>query len=267
MEEKNYLKLNLKKDVYETIVNGATSLTFEMTPFYFSKFTDSKHNTIDDLKNDANHFKNFDGVIFTCAGGEPIEFDTVLGIGFTNSETPEFILDFSPFLLEYDEPVEVDVEKFIEPETSDKLNEDTTVDLSELEFTDVDDVKSEHVPEEDIEVEDTTDIKVSTDTDKIIEDFYNNEKVYIVNRLNITVAPMGRVFGCKKYLPCSNEHPHSLSFEKVIIKNDANEISDKFVKILKSDFVFVNPSKTEITEDGFVFYIKTLNRQTLLNWF
>ena len=40
------LKLNLKKDIFEQVVNGHISyLTFETTPFYFSRFTTSNNNS------------------------------------------------------------------------------------------------------------------------------------------------------------------------------------------------------------------------------
>lgn len=116
------LKLNLKKDIFEQVVNGHTSyLTFETTPFYFSRFTTSKNNSIEDVKNDPTLFKTFDKVQFACSG-ETIECD-VKKLDFTTSLEPNHE---TSFYLEFD--------SHVKPEEKSETETNPTIDFIINEF-------------------------------------------------------------------------------------------------------------------------------------
>lgn len=91
--ELKLLKLTVKKDVLDNIVNnGLDSVVFEATPFYMSKFTTSKKNTVEEVLKDKTLMKEFDSVEFMCSG-DRYEFE-LKEIDLIDDETPVFTVTF-----------------------------------------------------------------------------------------------------------------------------------------------------------------------------
>lgn len=284
------LKLNLKKEIFEKVTSGQISdLKFETTPFYFSRFTTSKNNTVEDVENDPTLFKKFDKVQFACSG-ETIECD-VKRLTFTTSleENHEisFYLVFDSHIkshenLEsetYTETYEDYKENVVETEvvyddtkTEDVINE-TPVEISEI-----DEPKTEF----EVEVEDTTlldnsdivyeeiDEEIDENSELIevtISEFINKHNVYCVNNSTVKIGYKGKVWGSadNKSLPIKNEHDHCVKLEKLVIDNYKNLLNE-IDKLTKSGYLFVDVEHSKIDKGIIELYVKNVSKLETLNW-
>ena len=91
--ELKLLKLTVKKEILDNIVdNGLDTVTFDASPFYMSKFTTSKKNTVEEVLKDKTLMKKFDSVEFMCSG-DRYEFE-LKEIDLIDDETPIFTVTF-----------------------------------------------------------------------------------------------------------------------------------------------------------------------------
>ena len=273
------LKLNLKKDIFEQVVNGHTSyLTFETTPFYFSRFTTSKNNSIEDVKNDPTLFKTFDKVQFACSG-ETIECD-VKKLNFTTSLEPNHE---TSFYLKFDSHVKPEEKSETETEENavetEVPNDETSKPEEVVDESNVE-VSENNIPEIEVETEKTSLLNDTVKIDEVVEvddtnptiDFIINEfvhkhNVYCVNTSNVKVGYKGKVWGCykDKSLPINNEHDHCVTLEKIII-NDYTNLSSEIDKLTKSGYLFVDVEHINIDKRIITLYVKNVSKLEMLNW-
>lgn len=260
------LKLTLKKEIFENIkYRGFNLITFETTPFYFSKFTSNKRNTVEDVTNDPSLVKSFDNVEFLCCG------ETL------TCSNPQIKIENNLFCVSFDTPDEV-VENTIEPndvveetpvvETVDKQEQETTTEVVEPvvepkeeveDTTSIEDVKSE--PENENKEE-------SISVYGVIENFLNKSTVIVVGGGIARVMSNGRVMGSDKSLPSRNEHLQDLILKSTVIEFDSPfDLSDKLNELSNKGYLFV--SQLDITSlDKGILKLKSrvVTRLDMLRW-
>lgn len=262
----NILKLNLKKDIFEKVKNdGFSGLSFETSPFYFSRFTTSKNNTVDDLKKDPSLFKKYDKVMFSCSG-ETCEYD-VLNIGL-NSDGTEFVLEFNN--PEVEEKIEEKVDDEHVPnaeEVKEMVIEQGVDDYIEK----AEELIKENTEnnEEITEVEDTTLVPELPETDNVdvedcLIDFYNSPNTYCVNNKRVVIGYLGRILGCDKRFISTNEHDVVLMLETKVFNTD--KLDEELSKYVGKDFVFVYPDGVRIFEDTVEIPLKKVNMLEIYKW-
>ena len=259
------LKLNLKKEIFENVKNGQEKLYFEANPYHFSRFTTSKKNTVDDIKANAELFKQFDVVSFTCAG-ETIECP-VKRIEL-NEDGSEFVLVIKG-VSNCDDVVEENVAEHVptipelkETQVEEEVNsiiESANEVLAENENT---------ISESEVEVEETTSVPEIPDTDNvnvenILSDFYQKPTVYCINGFRLVIDRMGKVVGAHETMPAKNEHPQSFSLEMKSFKVD--ELADELNK-LSRNYVFIYPSGVKVNGDVVEIPVKLITRLEVLQW-
>lgn len=291
-ENKNVLRLNLKKDLFEKVKNGDLNvLTFETTPFYFSRFTSSKYNKIENVLEDKSLFRDFDSVIFQCSG-EHVEYDCV-SVGFTDDETPEFILNFSNNEIDdmiidnmtiysenYQEISEdvIEIKQNVEYVEHEESQDEEIEHVQEpIEETNVETgPETEHVDtkEEDTEVEDTTmltmcpNIISGADSERIFDKIINKSNVFHVKSSMIRVGYHGYISGCDKKLPCRNEHEYMVKLNKMIISyTDVNDFENKLDELTNKNYVFICFRDSYFNENcEYEIMIGIVDKLTVLNW-
>lgn len=248
--EMNVLKLVLKKNTFENIVNEhLDTLRFETSGFYMSKFTTNKHNTVDDLRNDVTLFKSFDSVEFSCVG-QKLEF-AVSSIVLTDGDNPEFEL------------------KFVNDTINDFDDEDSGV-VDTRDDSDINNEWIETVPEVDREVGVVPDVEVETpvevpvetpvktpatkkekkiDTlDEILKVMGKNDNVYLINNRSLKIGYMGKIYGCDKVLTgAKNEHTYDFGLTTHTFDVD-KELQNKLVELVHSGYVFINPNESKVED-------------------
>lgn len=135
--ELKLLKLTVKKDILDNIVdNGLDKVTFDASPFYMSKFTTSKKNTVEEVLKDKTLIKEFDSVEFMCSG-DRYEFE-LKEIELIDGETPIFTVTFyNPSV--FVETVDGEVVMEVTPEVITTCPETELVDDNEVkDFVQVD---------------------------------------------------------------------------------------------------------------------------------
>lgn len=245
--EMNVLKLVLKKNTFESIVDEhVDTLRFETSGFYMSKFTTNKHNTVDDLKNDATLFKSFDFVEFSCVG-QKLEF-AVSSIVLTDGENPEFEL------------------KFVNDTINDFDNEDSGVDIETREDADINNEWIETVPEVDREVGVVPDVATDTSVEipvetpvtkkekkndilaEILNVMGKNDNVYLINNRSLKIGYMGKICGCDRVLnSAKNEHTYDFALSEHTFDID-KELQNKLVELVHSGYVFINPNESKVED-------------------
>ncbi|MCM1221183.1 MAG: hypothetical protein NC548_42555 [Lachnospiraceae bacterium] len=277
----NALKLVLKKDVFEGVKNGDNSISFETTSYYMNRFTSSKTNTVDDLKNDNSLFKSFDGVSFSC-GDEKFESEGGVSITLSDDETPMFIVSFkNESQIEHD--IENDVEHVNEDvvDTFDTLSIDDfssplDEDVEETPIEEVVEINDEvetvepelqiEVEEDEINNESKEDKNIDNQLNTVIEKlnkFIVEQNVYVVTRPTVKISHMGKVWGCDKRLPIMNTHDYDFNFKKTVI--DVNDF-DTFTESIKGKgfiFLYVGDSgNIEYTDGKLEIMYATLTKLT-----
>lgn len=299
--EKTILKLNLKKDIFESIKsNDVSELCLETSPFYFSRLTSNKNNTVEDVKNNPTLFKEFEKVVFTCSG-DTCEFD-IDNIHLSDEETPQFVLTFkvttnvetevqnvvleetkeietvkaidaidetevSNDVEENDKCVETvvkdndNVEKIIETTKYDDINEQIVVKLNG--GTDHIDIV-EHVFKS---VDNEENAQMTFESNDVIREIYNLPKVIVVNKSNVRVSDNGKIYGSEKRLPVKNEHVHVLNLNKTKIGFDNFEdLVNKILELTNKGYLFVNESSIDINESEFEANMYVVTRREMLMW-
>lgn len=267
------LKLILKKEIFEQVQNKkVSSLTFEMTPFYLSRFTTSKYNTIDNLKKDKSLFKKFDKIQFTCAA-ESVEFD-VKDIVLTedNGETK--------FLVKFLTDVNIDTQKNEEIQPVVEEQEEQIEEILNKESLNVepvvkkveeqnDDLQIQPVVEEQekqVQIEETIqDNKKTPLDDNDLKKLLSHKNVFGIKSRIVRIGYMGNVWGVNgKKLPIHNEHEQLLTLEKLVLPLD--KMIEKLKEYIKSGYVFIDIDNIKITNTEVELYIKHVNRFDTINW-
>lgn len=263
----NILKLNLKKDIFEKVKNdGFSGLSFETSPFYFSRFTTSKNNTVDDLKKDPSLFKKYDKVMFSCSG-ETCEYD-ILNIGL-NSDGTEFVLEFNN--PEIEEKPEEKVEENVEEKVEDK-HVPNAEEIKEMIIEQgVNDYieKAEEIIKENTEDLDEVDDTIFVPTDDVnvenyLINFYNSPNTYCVNNKRVIIGYLGRILGCDKRFISTNEHDVVLMLETKVFNTD--KLDEELSNYVGRDFVFVYPHGVRIFEDTVEIPLKKVNMLEIYKW-
>ena len=265
----NILKLSLKKDLFESVKNGVNELQFEISGYYFGRFTTSKNNTVDDLKADRNLFKQFDAVNFTC-NGENITFSNVYVDLQENEGEYSFVLLFENEVKESVEETEEPKEE-VEETVEETVNEINTMSEPLLGVV-VENLPTETVatvdePESIIE-DKPTPVAVETPTPQYSEsevgdllgDFLNEPNVYTVARPIFKISYMGKVFGSNKRLPLSNNHDYSMNTVSEVVSLTK---LPEFLNNLKSQgYVFICLNNSTLDGGNVNLSYATLSRFT-----
>lgn len=257
--ETNVLKLVLKKNLFESIVNEhVDTFRFETSGYYMSKFTSNKHNTVDKLKKDPSLFKTFDVVEFACVG-EKMSFNGVK-VYLVDGETPEFELKFNNDIV-------------IDDEKSNQIKDDADVNLIDLDNTcddEILDCATESVDSfvEEISEDSTTELEVEdnkTNLDDLISYLSGFKNVYILDSRNLKIGQQGKVYGCDKNISFArNEHiyDYKLTEHTIVIDND---LEDKVDEIINSGYVFICPSESSYTGNKINLFYTTLKRLDIMS--
>ena len=256
--EKNVLKLNLKKDIFNKVVNGEIShIDFETSPFYFSKFTNNKHNTVDDVRNDDKLYKRFDSVVFACSG-ETFECNAPLINIFDSLELnqpPVFSLAFeNPNFKGYEtvgitEECEIPLEtelKHVSNEPVEETKEEPIIETFEEvventeENTEVEDTTMVSEPEDETYDETcTTGVLSGVYIEEMLTKFENHSNVYTVSSPVVKVSYMGSIKGCNKKLPINNEHDFVLNLKSRIISySNGDDLDNQLTELINDGYVF-----------------------------
>lgn len=250
------LKLNLKKDIFEKVRDeNVRELTFEATPFYFSRFTNNKNNTIEGVDNDPTLFKRFDKVLFSCSG-ETLEYDYL-----------NMIIKNNEFVLIFGKPNETidTIEETIElQEESKPIVEEVIEEIeSPIEVEGV----SEEVNDGVNEGEETLEIEYIEDTldiEKILNDFYSRRHVYVVNKNNVTIGYGGVITCTGEKFVRNIVHNVKFKLDKVVLNLET--LDKELLSLLDCNYVFINTNELKIVDDYIEVPIKTINVLEPLNW-
>lgn len=242
IKEGNVLKLIVKKSVLESIENGLDELYFETTDFYKSRFTTSKHNTVEDLKSNPGLIKSFDEVCFSA--NATYVYRNVVSLELTDEENPRFLLKMEG--------------KIVTPEEDTKK----TSDLIRAYFDDVietDREVKEYTKEDGVPV--NIDEKL---TDAIFDELRKRDNVYIVDGDYLHIGFEGMVFKCDKHLPLMNEHRYDFKFDVIELDLDDN-LRNKIDNLVRKDYVFVSSTRTKVVDNKFIFVYYILEKIRTFN--
>lgn len=251
------LKINLKKEIFETIKLGEiTSTQFETSPFYFGKFTSNKRNTIEDVTNDAALFKTFDNVEFMCSGDVITCSNpkvSIVGDMFELTFENPFVGNVVEENVE--EPVEVVDEDVVEPTV--EVPETPVVEKVIEKVEDVEEVVEEIVEtQEEQSVEDTT-IPEPNAVGTVLIDFINNPKITVVNSHMLRIGAKGSVVGTNKRLPSRNEQTYFASLKKTTIEfSSLDELKEKLDKYVTNGFLFIAVDDMSVTDTSVTLWLK-----------
>lgn len=245
------LKLNLKKEVFEDIKGiGLNYVTFDTTPFYFSKFTTSKHNTVEDVTNDKSLFKKFDTVDFMCSG-ETIscKFGGVLLVTDDN-DNPVFRLSFeNPYYDSNDGENGVSVDEVVDT-TTETEHENVVEDVVEDETPEVETLKP-------------------AGTLHMILDLPSTNVFRVASHL-VRVGRNGSVSANNQTinLPCRNEQIHTFNLEKTEIEfKTINELKDILDNYTKTGYLFICLDEdTKLSTNKLTIWLKKVTRYDLIRW-
>lgn len=252
--ETNVLKLVLKKNLFESIINeGVDTFRFETSGFYMSKFTSNKHNTVDKLKKDASLFKTFDVVEFTCVG-EKMSFGGV-HVTLIDGEVPEFELKFNNDIVVEDEELEQTPDVIDDNDIFNIDNEDVLTFEEEI-------IEPVELPEDSNTVLEVEDKPILANLIELLSEYKN---VYVLDSRNLKIGQQGKVYGCDKNISFArNEHIYDYKLTEHTIVID-NNLEDKVDEIINRGYVFVCPSESSCDGNTVKLFYTTLKRLDILS--
>ena len=271
------LKLNLKKDIFEKVRDEYISqLEFEFTPFYLSRFTTNKNNTIEDLKNDKSLFKQFDIVQFSSSG-ENIEYPFV-GFDINNDSIILMFdnkkIDFNPELVEINNEIvnnekEEDLEKVVnieenifETKSENEIEVENTLEESNVE---------EDIPDYNEIIENNENSEYYTEKEllDILDNVYKMDNIFTTKSFNVKIGYCGRIWGSDKVFPSKNSHNHDVKLERKTISTNKEIFLNEFSKLYNNDgYLFIFPDGIRIFEDNIEIPIKKISRLEVYNtWY
>lgn len=260
----NVLKLTIKKDVFTSVLNGASEVSFEVSSFYMGKFTTNKNFTVEDLT-DKSVWKSYDGVQFTTSGVDEKLVYELTEICVSDDKT-SFIVKFNQTtpveetnpveeVVEETEPVVEETPEVVEEtvETGEPIVEEVPEKTEEV-VEEVVEETHEEVKEDNVESSSTsirTDLPLPDKyVEAVLKDFYEYPDVICVNTPRVVVGYNGRILAYNKTLLWRNGHEIIIdSFHDVEIKYD--DLLDTLQALTYNRYVFVCPKKT-VVKNGIV---------------
>lgn len=282
----NIFKTTLKKDIIADIANNnKREIRFPITKFWATRFTDEFN-----LDEKTFSFKDFDDLELSSpsnkeSGGLTYIFKFI-----------EILVDGDEFVIKFADHLDNSVEEIEENTTEDEQNieiENTEIENTEIENNFVEsvedivtennvDVAVDDLTDADLEdnIEDTNDnvnvdpqLNTNIDMEKmlalslewleeehILDDFYNDEKVYSTNARQVVILPKGRILGSKRIMPVNNDVEIRVEFDmhkKIYldaVDNDLYYFGDEIIRVLSemrnNNFVFVWKRHTGIFMDN-----------------
>ena len=260
----NIFKTTLKKDVIADIANNnVREIRFPITKFWATRFADEF-----DLDKKEFTFKTFDSLELSSPSNKDtgamtyvFDFERIYVDGdefvvvFKMSD--EDVVDSCP------KEAEVEVEN-VATEVLTELHEIPTVendiDGSDVEFGD-DEYETPDITSADV----FTLIKDWFDDERVLENFYEDENVFVTNARQVIILPKGRILGSKRTLPVNNDVEVRIEFDmnkRIYFDSipDFDIFEEEVLRMLsevkKNNFVFVWRRNTGIfmDNDGRVYF-------------
>lgn len=261
----NIFKTTLKKDVIADIANNnVREIRFPITKFWATRLADEYN-----LDEKEFTFKTFDSLELSSPSNKDAEGETY---------TFEFIrtfVDGEEFVVEFKEDGEGECDCC----PNDKII--VSVDTPLTEFKDI---VSENTPElevtsndeiadSDVDLNDSVEdgmqnisnedifnlIKDWFDDERVLENFYEDESVFVTNARQVIILPKGRILGTKESLPVNNDVEIRVEFDmskKIYFDSISDfdifeeEIIRTLNEIKKNNFVFIWNRYTGIFMDN-----------------
>lgn len=277
----NIFKTTLKKDVIADIANNnVREIRFPITKFWATRLADEYN-----LDEKEFTFKTFDSLELSSPSNKDAE-----GATYTFEFIRTFV-DGEEFVVEFKEDGEGECDccpndKIIVSvdtpltEFKDIVSENTP----ELEVTSNDEIADSDVDFND-SVEDVMQnisnedifnlIKDWFDDERVLENFYEDESVFVTNARQVIILPKGRILGTKESLPVNNDVEIRVEFDmskKIYFDSISDfdifeeEIIRTLNEIKKNNFVFIWKRYTGIFMDnaGRVYFgIKYTTRRSI----
>ena len=276
----NIFKTTLKKDIIADIANNnKREVRFPITKFWATRFADEFN-----LDEKTFLFKNFDDLELSSPSNKETGGSTYI---FKFIETlvdgDEFVIKFADRLDNSVEETEENItedEQTIEIETveiendcgesdEDVVDEDSAnIVFDDLTNTDLGDNIENVNDNANIDSQSNTNIDMEKmlalslewlEEEHILDDFYNDEKVFSTNARQVIILPKGRILGSKKILPVNNDVEIRIEFDmhkKIYLDamdNDLYYLGDEIIRVLSemknNNFVFVWKRYTGIFMD------------------
>ena len=248
MEEKNTLRLSIKKELYIDVTeNQVRQLSFEIKPYWMSRFTGDSKNKIEDVKSGVVSFKSYDEVLISC-NDQSTTFKFV-GVEIVDDE---FVVRFDDFTLPVTDLDELgysfDNGDVLVPEVETLKEEE----LPEPKMEYIEPVKEE--VEEEIETpafvsfSEPKLVKTELYVDEVVEELlYSKYNVFCVNGPVVNISSNGRIMGCDRRLPIRNDAGGKFFLNTITITSpvgDVENLKNQLNKITSNKHVFVWKEKT-----------------------
>ena len=261
----NIFKTTLKKDVIADIANNnVREIRFPITKFWATRLADEYNLDVKEFT-----FKTFDSLELSSPSNKDAE-----GATYTFEFIRTFV-DGEEFVVEFKEDGEGECDccpndKIIVSvdtpltEFKDIVSENTP----ELEVTSNDEIADSDVDFND-SVEDVMQnisnedifnlIKDWFDDERVLENFYEDESVFVTNARQVIILPKGRILGTKESLPVNNDVEIRVEFDmskKIYFDSISDfdifeeEIIRTLNEIKKNNFVFIWKRYTGIFMDN-----------------
>lgn len=293
----NIFKTTLKKDIIADIANNnKREVRFPITKFWATRFADEFN-----LDEKTFVFKDFDDLELSSpsnkeAGGSTYIFKFIETI----VDGDEFVIKFADRLDNSGEETEenitedeqtieietVEIENDCEKSDEDVVDEDNAnIVFDDLTNTDLgdnienanDNANTDSQSNTNIDMEKMLALSLEwLEEEHILDDFYNDEKVFSTNARQVIILPKGRILGSKRTLPVNNDVEIRVEFDmdkKIYLDsmdNDLYYLGDEIIRVLSemrnNNFVFVWKRYTGIFMDKnnrIYFGIKYSTRKTI----
>lgn len=276
----NIFKTTLKKDIIADIANNnKREVRFPITKFWATRFADEFN-----LDEKTFVFKDFDDLELSSpsnkeAGGSTYIFKFIETI----VDGDEFVIKFADRLDNSGEETEenitedeqtieietVEIENDCEESDEDVVDEDNAnIVFDDLTNTDLgdnienanDNANTDSQSNTNIDMEKMLALSLEwLEEEHILDDFYNDEKVFSTNARQVIILPKGRILGSKRALPVNNDVEIRVEFDmdkKIYLDsmdNDLYYLGDEIIRVLSemrsNNFVFVWKRYTGIFMD------------------
>lgn len=276
----NIFKTTLKKDIIADIANNnKREVRFPITKFWATRFADEFN-----LDEKTFVFKDFDDLELSSpsnkeAGGSTYIFKFIETI----VDGDEFVIKFADRLDNSGEETEenitedeqtieietVEIENDCEESDEDVVDEDnanivfndlTNPDLGDNIENANDNANTDSQSNTNIDMEKMLALSLEwLEEEHILDDFYNDEKVFSTNARQVIILPKGRILGSKRTLPVNNDVEIRVEFDmdkKIYLDsmdNDLYYLGDEIIRVLSemrsNNFVFVWKRYTGIFMD------------------
>ena len=272
----NIFKTTLKKDVIADIANNnVREIRFPITKFWATRLADEYN-----LDGKEFTFKTFDSLELSSPSNKDAEGATyTFEFIRTFVDGEEFVVEFKEdgegecdccpndkIIVSIDTPLtefkdivsentpELEVTSNDEIADSDVASNDEIAD-SDVDFNDSVEDNIQNISNEDI----FNLIKDWFDDERVLENFYEDESVFVTNARQVIILPKGRILGSKESLPVNNDVEIRVEFDmskKIYFDSISDfdifeeEIIRTLNEIKKNNFVFIWKRYTGIFMDN-----------------